>query len=108
MVHGRCYHAVSTLLPGESKAPSHGQLYIFDPKEANDKRMSTYSNLERPVLDNLASLLEDVNPYAKLYKQMHHILADQDKEVLLYNVKPQKVVLRFHANANADPRRYTT
>ena len=66
VVHGQCYHATGTLQPAEGKQPSYGQLYIFDPKEANDQRMSAYANLDRPILDKLANLLHDLNPYAAL------------------------------------------
>ena len=38
VLHGQVYHRISVLLPSGNKDPAYGQLYIYDPVEAADRR----------------------------------------------------------------------
>ena len=38
VVHGQVYHRINVLMPSGNKDPSYGQLYIYDPVEAVDRR----------------------------------------------------------------------
>lgn len=83
-IHGQTYHRMGSLHPQEGIKPSYAQLYILDSSEATDARMGNAANSKciRSVMESLQNLLEDVNPFAALYKNM---LAFEEAEKLKGN-----------------------
>ena len=40
ILHGQAYHSLATLVPSPGQAPRNGQLYVYDPQEACEKRQA--------------------------------------------------------------------
>ena len=76
VLHGQVYHRISVLLPSGNKDPSHGQLYIYDPVEAAERRAKLDPGLEKMYCEQLHRMLFRCgNPYAASYKLMYEKIA---------------------------------
>jgi len=102
VLHGQVYHAVSTLYPSQGGQPKYGQLYIYDPHEASQRRTAVDPGLDRDVLEKLHKLLLRCrNPYVQWYQHMH-----EKCQQLIRSGDDSTVVLRFRSGTVPDPRRY--
>ena len=105
VLHGQAYHGISTLLPSSDRAPSHGQLYIYDPQEAAQRRVQWDEGLRNAHLVRLHNMrMRDVSPpnrYAQGYKHMHERMLEQQRAG-----HAPDVALRLRSGQTPDPRRY--
>ena len=101
VLHGQVYHRISVLLPSGNKDPSYGQLYIYDPVDAADRRVKLDPGLEKRFCEKIhRMLLRCENPYVASYKHMYEKLQSHEQG----DAAP--VVLRFRSGDTPDPRRY--
>ena len=61
-------------MPAEEVEPSYAQLYIYDPQEANDRRVCRNSLLNPEILLDLSITLSASHSYAEIYKQAYEIM----------------------------------
>uniref|UniRef100_A0A8R1I5I4 ATP-dependent DNA helicase n=1 Tax=Caenorhabditis japonica TaxID=281687 RepID=A0A8R1I5I4_CAEJA len=96
-IHGQIYHAAGPLHPPTGKAPSYGQLYIMDTKQAAEERLSVAPNrnCDRSIMKSLSKLLAEINAFAKSYKMMFEV----EKEGERLGVTDQPVRMIFDINA---------
>jgi len=73
-IHGGLYHRMGSLLPTPGQSPSYAQLYILDPQLALNQRNARNNNLDPQVMNNLQTMLQAVNPFIPLYKQVSTFL----------------------------------
>ena len=73
-VHGALHHLMGALMPAEEVEPSYAQLYIYDPQEANNRRVRRNPLLNPGILLDLSTTLSASHPYAEVYKQAYEIM----------------------------------
>nr|XP_042913564.1 uncharacterized protein LOC122273596 [Parasteatoda tepidariorum] len=73
-IHGQIYHMVSPLYSNDQNNAGYGQLYIFDSTEATNRRIENNTGYLRSVMEQLDSLLRQINPFAASYLQMHQFI----------------------------------
>lgn len=100
IIQGALHHQIGTLLPREGKTPVYAQLYIHDPQQATDTRMSNplNKNLDRTTLASLQNMLFSHNQLTHQYK----------KALELTNNLPQnqRQQIILHLDPKTDRRRY--
>ena len=77
---GRTYHRVGNLHPVENEAPMYNQLYIYQPEEALQARKNRVENqhCRHNVMLTIQNILDNINPYAMAYKNMHQIELEEN------------------------------
>jgi len=84
-VDGQIYHnTANTLFTDDPFDASYNQLYCIDPKLANEIRMKHPANegFNKELLDKLASIINNLNQYAKTYKHLMEMEKDMIKQGL--------------------------
>lgn len=73
--HGQMYHLVTILHPSHGSEPLYAGLFIIDSDEALECRMNHKSNknCRKDLMADLMKLLENINPYAKLFHHMVNV-----------------------------------
>ena len=101
VLHGQVYHRISVLLPSGNKDPSYGQMYIYDPVDAADRRVKLDPGLEKRLCEKIhRMLLRCENPYVASCKHMYEKMQSHEQG------DDAQVVLRFRSGDTPDPRRY--
>ncbi|KAE9390700.1 hypothetical protein BT96DRAFT_833076 [Gymnopus androsaceus JB14] len=99
-IHGELKHWAGTLLPKESSSPAYAQLYILDPRVAQQYRMQRNSNLRPETMLAHQNLIRDINPYAKVFQHAFEILQEhpgaEDYSISLRVMPGQDVGLNTH------------
>jgi hypothetical protein len=75
-ISGELCHLIGPLLPQQDVAPSFAQLYIYDPHDALNHRMTRNDNLQRLTMARLQHMLFITHRYAHDYRQAYEILRD--------------------------------
>ena len=80
-VHGQIYHNTSAIHHDCGSNPSYSQLYILDASDADEHRINFVANKEcdPALMRQLASILRQINPYAKIYKQMRDVELEEQQ-----------------------------
>lgn len=73
-VHGQVYHFIGSLLPNEGQAPKFAQLYIYDTENEMRNRLNVMEDLDATILQNLQDMLDTVNPYIRVFRQVRDIM----------------------------------
>ena len=73
-------HWTGDLLPAPGEDPVYAQLYIYDPAEALQTRMSHNPETTRETMEALQEELAPENLYAESYRNMHEVLRDAEAE----------------------------
>ncbi|GBC01249.1 hypothetical protein RclHR1_04110001 [Rhizophagus clarus] len=68
-IHGKMYHSIGTLLPNDKKHPQFVQIYIYDTDNELQNRMNVMPNLDPDILVKLQQMLNNFNPYVKIFCQ---------------------------------------
>jgi hypothetical protein len=90
-INGTINHFISDIIPHDSK-PKFAQIYIFDPQEQLQIRNECSKNLlNQEILENLQSIIQQKNPFVKLFKQAYEISKEQ--------INPVRIVLK-HTKKN--------
>ena len=66
-ISGQVYHLISQLLPANGDALKFLQIYLYDASDEIDAWLQIFSNLQKDIFTSLQKMLDDVNPYVKLY-----------------------------------------
>ena len=66
-ISGQMYHLIGQLLPADGDAPKFLQIYLYDASDEIDAWVQIFSDLQKYIFTSLQKMLDDVNPYAKLY-----------------------------------------
>ena len=72
-VHGEVYHLIGSLLPEEGQVPRFAQLYIYDTENEIRNRLNLMQDLDATILENLQNMLNAVNPYIYVFRQIRDI-----------------------------------
>ena len=67
-IHGELYYLQGPLQPHQNSVPAFAQLYFYDPAYAAQARHTAYPRLDDNVLQNLTTMLHEVNPYIAIFK----------------------------------------
>jgi hypothetical protein len=71
---GELYHRSGALVPEGEQTPTYAQLYIYEPREALQHRISNNADLDPQILQNLQTMLNANHQYVPLYQHAHEIL----------------------------------
>ena len=105
-VHGSVCHWTGDLLPAAGEDPVYAQLYIYDPAEALQSRLSHNPAATSEIMEALQYELAAYNYYALSYTHMHELLQEAEAVAARDNVVIPLVTMRFSSDAARDPRRY--
>ena len=105
-IQGQIYYQINTALyPSENDSPSHGQLFIIDPKEATDIRMENISYLNYQTLEILDKIIRENNVFAKSYEMMNQEIRNQQSLLNDDDTVPELQLL-FTLKPGTDRNRY--
>jgi hypothetical protein len=96
-IRGALYHRIGSLIPCEGITPSYAQLYIYDPHDAYNFRMTCNQNLSPNTMLALQSMLLISHQYATIYWHAYEILQSEGATELW---------LSLHQDSSKDRRRY--
>ena len=105
-VHGSICHWTGGLLPAAGEDPVYAQLYIYDPAEALETRLSHNPEARREIMEPLQEELAAENAYVQSYRNMHELLLEAEAVAARNHVAVPEVTMRFSSEAARDPRRY--
>lgn len=103
-ISGQVYHKFNTVAqPADHfTIPTNGQLYFYDPDEANAFRMQSYEELNPIILAHIDVALRSYYPFAEAYKMMKEII--QEQEYHMPGVS--NVIMLIGMREGIDPNRY--
>ena len=103
-VHGEVYHLIGSLLPEEGQAPRFAQLYIYDTENEIRNRLNLMQDLDETILENLQNMLNEVNPYIRVFRQIRDIFRTSevpDISMLIHNDRTLNIH-RYRAPTSSD------
>ena len=78
-ISGELHHRSGALAPAQGQLPRYAQLYVYDPQEALDARMSQNDGLDKNTMRSLQDMLLENHRYVPLYKHAFKILETYDR-----------------------------
>ena len=96
-IHGQAYHLTAAQEAPEGQPPQYAQLYILDTNATMQQRINDPRN--QALRPNIMLLLQDqllaVNPYARQYQNMYHILQRERQIAAAINqpVQPVRMII---------------
>ncbi|CAG8637245.1 13302_t:CDS:2 [Cetraspora pellucida] len=97
-IHGKMYHNIGSLLLAQPGASPHfAQIYVYDTEHKLQNRMNVMPSLDASVLADLQQMLDQVNPYVTVFRQVRNKLTQKPATTL-------SMIIR--ADRTADLRRY--
>ena len=105
--HGQAYHLTAAQEAPQGQPPQYAQLYILDTNDAMQQRINDPRNYNlRP---DIMLLLQDellaVNPYARQYHNMGHVL-QRERQIATADNQPVRPVKMIIAKRPFQDRRY--
>jgi hypothetical protein len=97
-IKGALHHYAGSLVPNPQRPPRFAQLYIYDPQESLEHRISANTELNPQILQILQDVLYRKHPSVQKFKQAY----EQWKDIP--NTHEFKIALRF--DKACDKRRY--
>ena len=106
-IHGQPYHLTAAQEAPQGMPPQYTQLYILDTNEAMHQRTNDpcNHNLHPEIMQLLQDELLAVNPYARQYHNMGHIL-QRERQIAAANNQPIRPVKMIIATRPFQDRRY--
>ena len=106
-IHGQPYHLTAAQEAPHGMPPQYAQLYILDTNEAMHQRTNDprNHNLRADIMQLLQDELLAVNPYARQYHNMGHIL-QRERQTAAANNQPVQPVKMIIATRPFQDRRY--
>jgi hypothetical protein len=74
-IQGELYHKIGSLCPVERHCPQFAQLYIHDTKSERQNRHVVMPLLDPTTLDQLLTMMYNINPYVKVFKMTRDKMA---------------------------------
>ena len=84
----------------------YAQLYVYDPAEALEQRMSHNPHAERETMERLQEELSDSNSYAASFRHMQEVLQEAEQASARDGTAMPEVTMRISSETAHDPRRY--
>ena len=106
-IHGQAYHLTAAQEAPQGQQPQYAQLYILDTNDAMQQRINDprNHNLRPDIMLLLQEKLLDINPYARQYHNMGHIL-QMERQIATANNQPVRPVKMIIAKRPFQDRRY--
>ena len=106
-IHGQAYHLTAAQEAPQGQQPQYAQLYILDTNDAMQQRINDprNHNLRLDIMLLLQDKLLDINPYARQYHNMGHIL-QMERQIATANNQPVRPVKMIIAKRPFQDRRY--
>ena len=73
---GQLCHYSGMLEPESGAPPSYSQLYLYDAETALAHRLARNDNVNRNTMETVQSVIDSLNPYARMYRHAHEVLKD--------------------------------
>ncbi|XP_075188624.1 uncharacterized protein LOC142288848 [Anomaloglossus baeobatrachus] len=107
-IHGQIYHRTGTLHPEMGQTPKYAQLYILDPNEATEQRLTVHENKKcnTEMMHQIAQLLQQINPFAAAYRMLKDVEAEEEQKAITYGTSMPSIVMAIKQERGQDPRRY--
>lgn len=104
-IQGQIYYQINeAFYPATTDNPTYGQLYIVDPDEAVDHRVSSNIGIDREILRRIDNVIRTNNVFVKSYEMMASEINRQKLEFSTQN-EPEMTLL-FSLKSGYDIRRY--
>ncbi len=97
-IQGELYHKIGSLCPAEGQQPQFAQLYIHDTKHEHQNRHAVMPSLDPTTLDQLLTMMYNINPYVEMFKMARDMMAIEGA--------PVDLKLCFIAFRTKDARQY--
>jgi len=91
------YHRAGTLIPNAQDDPKYAQLYFYNLVDVLDYHMKRNKNLKCDTMDDLQSLLMQINRYAQLFLHAFEVLD---------RTPSRDLAIKILADPSTDLRRY--
>ncbi|WVZ78244.1 LOW QUALITY PROTEIN: hypothetical protein U9M48_025987 [Paspalum notatum var. saurae] len=92
-ISGQVHHRIGSLLPNHGTPPKFIQLYIYDTANEVRNRLHALNPEERPrepldpkIVEELAKMLDDHNPFAKQFRLARDSLAEHGDEEFIVRI----------------------
>ncbi|KAF2360700.1 hypothetical protein FHG87_008543 [Trinorchestia longiramus] len=104
-IQGQTYHTTTNLYPGDGQ-PQYVPLYSIEANEAMQHRMNAAQNSECSLATTraISDVLQQINPYVELYKNMHAVKQQEVERARRDNVQERRY--QQHFRRGSDIRRY--
>ncbi|CAF4946094.1 unnamed protein product [Pieris macdunnoughi] len=104
------YIKTGSLVPLQGHKPQYNQLYIIEDEAAlNDRLSDSRNNMCRSnIMRSLQTMLNESNPFIKIYKKVAAILAEEELKAASENRPKYSVSMQFYKHKSLDLRRYNT
>jgi hypothetical protein len=76
-IQGEFYHKIESLCLAEGQRPQFAQLYIHDIKHEHQNRHVVMPSLGPTMLDQLLTMMYNINPYVKMFKMARDMMATE-------------------------------
>ncbi|KAJ8885701.1 hypothetical protein PR048_011899 [Dryococelus australis] len=91
-IHGQVHHLTSgTAHPVEGSDPIYSQLYFIDVDQANVARVQKHNLCQLLILEQLKTLLIEINPLAQIHKTMRQMLESEELQAEQCNCPVKEV-----------------
>ncbi|CAF4947438.1 unnamed protein product [Pieris macdunnoughi] len=109
-VQGQIYIKTGSLVPLQGHKPQYNHLYIIEDEAAlNDRLSDSRNNMCRSnIMRSLQTMLNEFNPFIKIYKKVAAILAEEELKAASENRPKYSVSVQFYKHKSLDLRRYNT
>lgn len=109
-VQGQIYIKTGSLVPLQGHKPQYNQLYIIEDEAALNERLSDSRNnkCKSNIMRSLQTMLNELNPFVKVYKKVAAILAEEELKAASENRPKYSVSMQFYKHKSLDLRRYNT
>uniref|UniRef100_A0A914QZT4 Uncharacterized protein n=1 Tax=Panagrolaimus davidi TaxID=227884 RepID=A0A914QZT4_9BILA len=107
IIQGQSYYQINTALRNEEgQQKSHGQLYIVDPEEAVENRLSVFNRLNPDITKTLSTVLSEINAQAKAFQMLYEQVKLQIEISQEMGIDPLNLTLHFGIKPGQDQRRF--
>jgi hypothetical protein len=74
-IQGEFYHKIGSLCVAEGQRPQFALLYIHDMESERQYRHAVMPSLDPTMLDQLLTIMYNINPYVKVFKMARDMMA---------------------------------
>lgn len=109
-VQGQVYTKIGSLRPIDGDKPQYSQLYIIEDEAAIEERLSDSRNsaCRNNIMRSLQTMLNDLNPFVRVYKKAATILAEEELQAATENRPKHLITMQFYKDQSLDLRRYNS
>jgi hypothetical protein len=93
---GAVCHQIGSLIPHEGERPKFAQIYVLDPLEATQRRLSIFTHLNSDMVQSIEEILRVHNPFARKFHRISRFISE--------GVDLTNVAVKLTLLAGQDPR----